>query len=146
MRLAKKRVNKMHIRSTISVALCFVFSCVACTVYATNYDSADLNTLFTDKNQRANIDAARSGKKATTGIKKIRKVEVSGYVTRSDGKSVVWVNDKNTLESSTIDGARVHQSSIGKNKKVTVTLDGKTKSLRPGEKWYKDTGKIVDNR
>ncbi len=123
----------------------FVCSIVPYTVYGVDYDPEDLNKLFTDKDQRSQIDAGRSGKTATTGIKKTNEVEVSGYVTRSEGKSVVWVNDKNTLESSTIDGARVHQSSIGNNKKVTVTMDGKTKSLKPGESWSKNTGQVKDN-
>ena len=100
----------MHIRSIISGLLCLACSGTASTVSGANYNAADLNTLFTNKTQRAQIDAARSGKKPSTGIKKTSEVEVSGYMTRSDGKSVVWVNDKNTLQSSTIDGARVHQS------------------------------------
>lgn len=135
----------MHIKSFISGLLFFICSGVACTVYAADYNAADLNKLFTDKNQRAQIDAARSGKTPASGIKKTSEVEVSGYMTRSDGKSVVWVNHKNTLESSTIDGARVHQSSIGKDKKVTVTMDGKTKSLKPGESWSREKGKTADN-
>ena len=123
----------------------FVCSIVPYTVYGVDYDPEDLNKLFTDKDQRMQIDAGRSGKASPAGIKKTSEVEISGYVTRSEGKSVVWLNDKNTLESSTVDGTRVHQSSIGNNKKVTVTMDGKTKSLKPGEVWHKDTGKIVDN-
>ncbi|MDT8282346.1 MAG: hypothetical protein RQ982_05960 [Gammaproteobacteria bacterium] len=135
----------MFIKPVISGLLLFISSGTACTVYAADYNAADLNTLFTDKNQRAQIDAARSGKTVITGIKKTSEVEVSGYMTRSEGKSVVWLNDKNTLKSSTVDGVRVHQSSIGNNKKVTVTIDGKTKSLKPGESWSKNSGKIKDN-
>ena len=65
---------------------------------------------------------------------------------RSDGKSVVWINNKNTLDSLRIDDVKVHQSSIGKNKKVTISVDNKTTRLRPGETWYKETGKIVDQQ
>lgn len=135
----------MHIKSIISGMFFFVCSVTPYTVYGVDYDADDLNKLFTDKDQRMQIDAGRSGKASPSGLKKISEVEVSGYVTRSGGKSVVWLNDKNTLESSTVDGARVHQPSIGNNKKVTITMDGKTKSLKPGESWSKSTGKVKDN-
>lgn len=135
----------MHIKSILSGIFCFVFCVVPYTVYGVDYDPEDLNKLFTDKDQRMQIDAGRSGKASPSGIQKTSEVEVSGYVTRSEGKSVVWLNDKNTLESPTVDGARVHQSSIGNNKKVTITMDGKTKSLKPGESWSKSTGKVKDN-
>lgn len=110
------------------------------------YDVTELKKLFTDKSQRAQIDAARSGKGAGAREKETTKVNVSGYVTRSNGKGVVWINNKNTLDSSRVDDVKVHQSSIGKNKKVTVNVDGKTVRLKPGETWSKETGKIVDDR
>ncbi len=122
--------------------------CIICSnVLHADYDAADLQKLFTDKKQRTRIDAKRTGGHTGTDIQQqTSKIKVSGYVTRSDGKSVVWINNKNTLESSNIGGAKVHQSSIGKNKKVTVSVDNKTTRLRPGETWYKETGKIVDNQ
>lgn len=130
----------------VSVFLAGIF-CIACSSMSyAEYDEADLKKLFTDKSQRAQIDAARSGKGGGDKDKETTKVNVSGYVTRSDGKSVVWINDKNTLESSKVDDVKVHQSSIGKNKKVTVNVDGKTVSLKPGETWSKETGKIVDKQ
>jgi len=108
------------------------------------YDDADLQKLFTDKKQRAQIDAARSGNYSDAGAQKTNQVKVSGYVTRSNGKSVVWLNNKNTLDSSRIGDVKVYQSSIGKNRKVTVRVDGKTKRLKPGETWHKETGRMVD--
>ncbi len=121
--------------------------CLLCSnVLHADYNAADLNKLFTDKKQRARMDVVRSGDQIVPGIKQqTRKIKVSGYVTRSDGKSVVWINNKNTLESSIIGGAKVHQSSIGKNKKVTISVDNKTTRLRPGETWSESTGKIKDN-
>ena len=110
------------------------------------YDAGSLKKLFTDKSQRAQIDAARSGGFSGVEQKQTRKIKVSGYITRSDGKSVVWVNNKNTLENSRIGDVKVHQSSIGKNKKVTISVDNKTTRLKPGETWYKETGKIVDDQ
>ena len=133
----------MQLKLIITGLLCMICS----NVLHADYDEADLQKLFTDKKQRARIDAKRTGGHTGTDIQQqTSKIKVSGYVTRSDGKSVVWINNKNTLDSSNIGGAKVHQSSIGKNKKVTVSVDNKTTRLRPGETWYKETGKIVDNQ
>ena len=116
--------------------------CMICSnVLHADYNATDLNKLFTDKKQRARIDATRSGKRTGSDVQKqTSKIKVSGYVTRSDGKSVAWVNGKNTLESPRVGDVNVHQSSIGKNKKVTISVDNKTTRLRPGETWSEDSG------
>lgn len=113
------------------------------TSYA-EYDESELKDLFTTKKQRIKIDAKRFGKPVVASVKpqvkkkiKNKKVKVSGYVTRSNGKSVVWVNGRSTLKSSTVGDVRVHQLSVGKNKKVTISVDGKTTRLKPGEVWKK---------
>ncbi|NOQ89645.1 MAG: hypothetical protein GQ549_01725, partial [Gammaproteobacteria bacterium] len=109
--LIKKKLTKLFVAVMLSAIYCEV-------VYA-DYDADNLINLFTDKSQRARIDAARSGQ-ASPESQKTNKVTVEGYVTRSDGKSVVWVNNRNTLEGSKIGDVKVHQNSIGKNKKVTI--------------------------
>lgn len=111
-----------------------------------DYDAANLGNLFTDKSKRTQIDAARSGSYSADRPKQTNKVSISGYVTRSDGKGVVWINDKNTLNSSRVGNVRVQQSTIGKNKKVTVSVDGKSRGLKAGQTWHKETGKIIDNQ
>ncbi|MDX2507094.1 MAG: hypothetical protein QNL62_21820 [Gammaproteobacteria bacterium] len=121
--------------------------CMICSnaVHA-GYDAADLQKLFTDKKQRARIDAVRSGDQIGSDTRQqTSKIKVSGYVMRSDGKNVVWLNNKNTLDSSKVGGAIVHQSSIGKNKKVTVTVGNKKARLKPGETWSESTGKVKNN-
>ena len=110
------------------------------------YDASKLGKLFTDREQRPNIDAARSGSGKSTSVRQTSKVNMNGYLTRSDGKSVVWINDESTLESSRVGDVRVHSSSIGKNKRVTISVDGKTARLKPGETWHKETGEIVDQQ
>ena len=132
----------MQVRSIISGLLCFLCSSA---LYA-DYDAENLQKLFTDKRQRAQIDVVRSGNYTEPGLQKINQVSVLGYVTRTDGKSVVWINNKNTLDSSKIGEVKIQQSNIGKNKKVGVTVDGTHVHLKPGETWYQETGKIVDNR
>jgi len=131
----------MQIKSIIIAFLCVMSS----GVLHAEYDAADLKKLFTDKKQRAQIDAVRSGNYSEAGSKKTNQVKVSGYVTRSDGKSVVWLNNKSTLDSSRLGDVKIRQSTVGKNKKVTITIDGETKRLKPGETWLKETGKIVEN-
>lgn len=129
------------------VKLFFVglLSIIYSTTLSADYSENDLKKLFTDKRQRAQIDAARTGNVSASELPKTSQINVSGYVIRSDGKSVVWVNNKNTLNSSKIDDIKIHQNSIGKNKKVTISVDGKTARLKPGETWSKETGKVVDN-
>jgi len=120
--------------------------CLMCSTFVqAEYDAANLDKLFTDKSQRAQIDAARSGNYTGSDIQQTSKVNVNGYMKRSDGKSVVWINNKNTLEGSKVGNIKVHQRSVGKNKKVSINVDGKSASLRPGETWHKETGAIVDS-
>lgn len=131
----------MHIKLFLAGLLCVFFS----SALHAEYDPSNLKKLFTDKRQRSQIDAARSGNVPGPEIKQTSQVKVSGYVTRSNGKSVVWLNNKNTLDSSKIGDVRVHKHTIGKDKKVTISVDGKTARLKPGETWSKETGKTVDN-
>ena len=111
-----------------------------------DYDAADLNKLFTDKNQRAKINATRSGKAPNVAAKKTKKITVNGYITRSDGKSVVWINNKSTLESSKIGNIKVRSNNVGKNKKVTIYVDGKIKRLKPGETWHEDANEQTSKK
>ncbi|HHJ34782.1 MAG TPA: hypothetical protein ENJ87_03360 [Gammaproteobacteria bacterium] len=110
------------------------------------FNADELGKLFTDKKQRARIDAARSGDYATPSAQKTNKVRVSGYMKRSNGKSVVWVNDENTLDSTTVGDIRVHRAGLGKDNRVTISVDGKVTRLKPGESWDKETGEIIDNQ
>ncbi len=123
--------------SQIKLASGLFFILCSSVAYA-DYDAADLKKLFTDKNQRARIDAARSGRYSGADEQQTKKIKVSGYVTRSGGKSVVWINDKNTLEGSRLGNVKVHQSSVGKNKKITLTVKEKTIRLKAGETWTEE--------
>jgi len=116
-----------------------------CNIIYADYDVAKLQNLFTDKKQRAQIDAARSGLQTPQELTKTKNVSVLGYVTRTDGKSVAWVNNKNTLDKTSVGNIRIHQASIGINKKVGLTVDGKNVNLKPGETWSLSTGKLKDN-
>ena len=135
-REGKMLVNKLAIAMLLLVTT---------SVYATEYDESQLLNLFTDRQQRAQIDALRTGTVSEKGVRETNKVNLNGYMRRSDGKSVVWVNDGNTIEGSRVDDLRVHSNSVGRDSKVTISVDGKAARLKPGETWIKETGKIVDN-
>ena len=128
----------MSLKLIITGLFCMIFS----SALHADYDVADLKKLFTDKRQRAQIDATRSGNFTGAELpqQQTNKIKVSGYVTRSAGKSVVWINNKNTMDTSKIGNVKVQQSNIGKNKKVGVTVDGRHVHLKPGETWSEDSG------
>lgn len=105
-----------------------------------DYDAAELQNLFTDKAQRARIDAMRAGKVHGSGVQKTDRVKLSGYVKRSDGRNVVWLNDKNTLQNNRMGNVRVQQKTVGKDKNVTVIIDGRAVRLKPGETWSEGSG------
>lgn len=130
----------MNMVNSLIASACVFFSGMTLAAY----DSANLDTLFTDKAQRAQLDSTRSGRVEEKTVPQINKVKIDGYVTRSDGKNVVWLNNKNTLESTKIKNIKVHPSSI-KNNKVTISIDGESARLKPGEVWYKETGKVVED-
>jgi hypothetical protein len=128
----------------VNIVLFGVFSILCNGSLHAAYDADELKKLFTDKNQRARIDAARSG--VTGADRQVNKIKLDGYVTRSSGKSVVWVNGQNTLDSTAIGNLRVHQPSMDRGKRVRVSVDGQTRTLKPGETWDKGTGKIIDTQ
>ncbi|PCJ85221.1 MAG: hypothetical protein COA54_11760 [Thiotrichaceae bacterium] len=109
------------------------------------YDVNDLNKLFTDKKQRAQIDADRAGDYSGSEVHKATQVKVSGYMKRSSGKSVVWVNGANTLDSTRVGGVTVNTQLINNNNKVPVKIDGRTVYVRPGESWSEASGSVKDN-
>jgi len=75
-----------------------------------------------------------------------RKIKVSGYVTRSNGKSVVWLNNKNTLDGAKLGDVRVRQSTVGKNKEVTLIMKEKTVRIKAGETWTEAPDYSGDNQ
>lgn len=129
------------------IILSGLFLCFLCSpVLHAEYDISDLGKLFTDKSQRTQIDATRSGKSSKDEAKQVDKVKVSGYMKRSDGKNVVWVNGESTIEESKVDNVKVYPQNINdSNKKVPVKVDDQKIYLKPGESWSKSTGKVSDN-
>ncbi len=140
------RGGKMQVRILLKILMSAVLFLSLVPVSHAEYIESDLKNLFTTKKQRAKIDAVRFGKHVVAPAKrtvkkktKNKKVKVSGYVTRSDGKSVVWLNGKSTLKSSRIGSVNVRKTDI-KNNKVTVNVDGKVVQLKPGQTWTETKG------
>ena len=132
----------MNKKSIIFFMLCGLLNS---SVVSAEYDAGELHRLFTDKKQRAQIDAARSGNVKSKSDPVTEQVKVSGYLKRSHGKDVVWFNDDSTLEGNRKGNVRVRQSDIGSNKRVSISVDGRIVRLKPGETWHKESGKIVDS-
>ncbi|VAW54889.1 hypothetical protein MNBD_GAMMA05-1846 [hydrothermal vent metagenome] len=126
------------------LTICLMVLMSSTPAYA-EYDVNDLKKLFTDKRQRAQIDAARAGDYSGSEVQQATQVNVSGYMKRSGGKSVVWVNGTNTLESSKVGGVMVNTQTINNDNKVPVKIDGRTVYVRPGESWSEASGNVKDS-
>ncbi len=136
------RVKSILTTGFLTSVLFFAFTSTSQAEYA----ESELKDLFTTKKQRIKIDAKRFGRSVAATVKpkvkkkiKSKKVKISGYMTRSDGNSVVWVNGKNTLKSTRVGNIRVKKIST-RNNKVTVNVDGKAVRLKPGETWTETKG------
>ena len=111
-------------------------------VVAQDYSEQSLKTLFTSQHQRQDIDGNR--KANDTVEEQIQKtpsnIQVDGVLKRRDGKNVVWVNGKNTMDSSMVDGVKVYSNSISDKNKVPMIVDGKKVYIKPGQTWSEETG------
>ena len=109
---------------------------------AKEYSEQSLRTLFTSQQERQDIDSGRRGKSSPEDqdIVEPSSIQVNGIVKRSDGKNVVWINGKNTMDSSTVDGIKVYSNSINVQGKVPVMIDGQKVYIKPGETWSGETG------
>jgi len=103
------------------------------------FDIHRLERLFTNAKQRQQINNQRHGHTRISQKQALHKVTLSGYMKRSDGKNVVWVNGVSTLNKNTIAGVKVEPGSINHKDQVTVLINGKAIKLRPGESWQPST-------
>lgn len=106
------------------------------------FDIHKLERLFTNAKQRQQIDNQRHGHAHISQKRKWHKVTLNGYMQRSDGENVVWVNGVSTLNQTIIAGVKVEPGSINGKDQVTVRINGKAVKLRPGESWRPSTRKI----
>ncbi len=110
---------------------------------AEGFNEQSLKTLFTSPSERKAINATRRGDGSF--MSGAASAQLKGVVKRSDGKSVVWLNRKNTMDNTMIDGVKVYPNAMKKNKKVPLMVDGRMVHVKPGESWSEETGVVEDN-
>ena len=122
--------------------LLFLCIFISLQVAAQQYSEQSLKTLFTSQQERQDIEHGRKGNYSSgdQGSLGPSSVQINGMVKRSNGKSVVWVNGKSTLDNSMVDGVKVYSKSIKTNNKIPVMIDGRKVYIKPGESWSEDTG------
>jgi hypothetical protein len=119
-----------------------VFFILPMQLQAQEYSEQSLKTLFTSPQQRQAIDSSRRSSNTSSGpsVAGQAGVQINGMVKRGNGKNVVWVNGKSTIDSTAVDGVRVYSDSINTNNKIPVLIDGKKIHIRPGETWSEGAG------
>lgn len=116
---------------------------------AAGYNELELKTLFTTPAERQAINAERRGGTSNNGeviISGPTSIQLDGYVSRSDGSSVVWMNGKNTMDNSMIDGVKIYSDSVNNKSSIPVMVDGRMVYLKPGETWSEESGIVDDSR
>ena len=119
--------------------LCFL---IPVQVMAQEYSEQSLKTLFHSPQERQAIESDRKvgGPSEERAFAAPSSVQINGMVKRSNGKNVIWINGKNTMDSSMVDGIKVYPGSINKNNKIPVMIDGQKVYIKPGETWSEDSG------
>jgi len=127
---------------------------------AASENNQSLERLFTTLKERKVLDRARlnyianspqtldsssddSNDKSLTG-KKEPKVVLNGFITRSDGKSVVWINDSNTMgEELDKQGIKVNTKKMKRNL-IQFSVPGRKVSMKPGQAVDIENGKVIE--
>ena len=127
-------------------------SCVLIAAYSGQVTSEErreeLGKLFTDSAQREKLEAVRydAYDREAESASTITSVTVNGIVLRGDGKSVVWLNGKNTLEGQPGEGVTVDPNAADHNNySVPVKVDGRLLRMKPGQTWSDGSGTVRDN-
>jgi len=127
--------------------------CVAAEGFAS---SAQLQSLFTTPAERQQLNSMRDAGKYAGGMpvqssskptyRAPLKVEMRGIMIKNGDKPVVWVNQGNTLKSTTIEeGVRVNpQQMDAASKQVPVRIFNRTYRMKPGEVWTETDNRVED--
>ena len=109
---------------------------------AQQYSEQSLKTLFTTPQERQAINSDRKNNRASDNQAQVgpSSVQLNGIVKRSNGKSVVWINGQNTMDSTNVEGYKVYSNAINASNKTPVVVDGKKIYLKPGETWSEGAG------
>ena len=126
--------------------VCVIALLVSSSANAEGLDEQSLQTLFTSPSERQSMNAARQPGQLSDGyVSGPSNLKVKGIMKRGNGKSVVWINNKNTLDNAMVDGVKVYPDSVKNNNKIPVRADGDLIHVKPGESWSKETGVIEES-
>ncbi len=123
-------------------------------------EPAHLGRLFFTPAERSNLDILRQNSKAPDKVIKADEISkdddintdsassaskpviLNGYISRSDGKNTVWVNDQAVSENNASKALSVGR--LNKNQ-VQVTVNNKSVTLKPGQVYDPNSGKVYDH-
>ncbi|MCE9633276.1 MAG: hypothetical protein K8Q92_03730 [Methylophilales bacterium] len=129
-------------------------------------EDARLGRLFLTPSDRATLDIVRKNSKAPDKVITSKDIEqeavtedapvvskkasspviVNGYISRSDGKNTVWVNDRPMAEKSTSQTVKVEKLRADKGQvKIVLTDEKKAASLRPGQVYDPNSNRVYNN-
>lgn len=117
-------------------------------VQAVEYSKQRLESLFTTPSERRALNTLRKGVKPAPSEQVFSgpaSVHINGIVSRSGGNSVVWVNGKNTLKNSMVDGVKVYSDAMTQSHNIPVMIDGRRVYIKPGESWSDKTDADKDD-
>ena len=123
-----------------------------------------LGRLFFTPADRANMEIIRKNSKAPDKVIKASDVaaeqtviedapvaktslpvQLNGYITRSDGKNTVWVNDSPVAEKTGDHSVKIEKLNADNGQVRIFTDKKKAASLRPGQVYDPNTDKVYNN-
>lgn len=128
-------------------------------IYGNNYQSELdgpelLRTFFTTQQLRYQLDRLRNQGKytdkvqaASGAIRKSVKIKLQGTVFRGNKTPVIFINNKNTLQSPILNNQIIIDSAATKRKnyKVPVRVNKVHISLKPGQQWDESKKEVQDS-
>jgi hypothetical protein len=130
--------------------------CLACLTVAANVSAAEIGRLFFTPAERAQLDVARTQKKspapppAATAEEEMPAPQVvtyGGLVRRSDGKSMLWLNDRLLEEKEALTGPAL-QGKVRADGAVTLRTpqSGTSVDIKVGQSVELLSGKVAEGR
>lgn len=106
----------------------------------------DLGRLFFNPEQRAALDARRKARlpDKPVALAPSPTTRIDGSVTRSSGRSTLWVDGSAVPDGVQPDGLRIRRGSEASRVTVTVGEDNRGVDMRVGETLDRATGEVKD--
>jgi hypothetical protein len=132
------------------------FVCLACLAFATGASAAEIGRLFFTPAERAQLDVARTQKKtaAAAAAPAVEEetpppqvVTYGGLVRRSDGKSMLWLNDRLLDEKEALTGPAL-QGKVRPDGAVSLRTpqSGSSVEIKVGQSVELLSGKVAEGR